>query len=223
MSSHKSFTESPAATVPQISNPSHITQKCIAHWCQGRNLCFQHAFSLKLNSKLQPRSAESLDKDMLFFFILLQGTFIFSVALYKPLKFNKTYIYPTWAYALGWFLGLFCVLVVPLWIVFKVVTMKGTVWQVCTRNTPNSHRPLFSLPTQSSQSCTECCPSIQVTGTFKEGQLFLDESPPDTLVKDLQLCMLPCQIKIPCMTPVTPDIVGKELPGWSPPGDLCLC
>lgn len=62
----------------------------------------------------------------------LQGTFIFSVAIYQPLKFNKTYIYPTWAYALGWFLGLFCVLVVPLWILFKLVQMKGTVWQVCT-------------------------------------------------------------------------------------------
>lgn len=61
----------------------------------------------------------------------LQGTFIFSVAIYKPLKFNKTYIYPTWAYALGWFLGLFCVLVVPLWVIFKLVQMKGTVWQVC--------------------------------------------------------------------------------------------
>lgn len=61
-----------------------------------------------------------------------QGTFIFSVAIYQPLKFNKTYIYPTWAYALGWFLGLFCVLVVPLWIIFKLVQMKGTVWQVCT-------------------------------------------------------------------------------------------
>ncbi|XP_035800300.1 sodium- and chloride-dependent GABA transporter 2-like isoform X1 [Amphiprion ocellaris] len=57
------------------------------------------------------------------------GTFVFSVAKYKPLKFNKTYIYPTWAYALGWSLGLFCVLLVPLWIIFKVTTMKGTLWQ----------------------------------------------------------------------------------------------
>uniref|UniRef100_A0A8C5NG42 Transporter n=1 Tax=Gouania willdenowi TaxID=441366 RepID=A0A8C5NG42_GOUWI len=42
------------------------------------------------------------------------GTFLFSVVKYKPLKFNKTYSYPTWAYALGWFLGLLCVLLVPL-------------------------------------------------------------------------------------------------------------
>uniref|UniRef100_A0A3B4YN68 Transporter n=1 Tax=Seriola lalandi dorsalis TaxID=1841481 RepID=A0A3B4YN68_SERLL len=49
------------------------------------------------------------------------GTFIFSLVRYKPLKFNKTYVYPTWAYALGWSLGLFCVLLVPLWIIFKNV------------------------------------------------------------------------------------------------------
>uniref|UniRef100_A0A674MAB1 Transporter n=1 Tax=Takifugu rubripes TaxID=31033 RepID=A0A674MAB1_TAKRU len=65
------------------------------------------------------------------------GTFISSVVLYKPLRFNKTYIYPTWAYALGWFLGLFCVLVVPLWILFKVIQMKGTVWQVCAKTNSN--------------------------------------------------------------------------------------
>ncbi|KAM4740548.1 sodium- and chloride-dependent GABA transporter 2-like isoform 2-T2 [Anableps anableps] len=57
------------------------------------------------------------------------GTFIFSVVRYRPLKFNKTYIYPTWAYALGWFLGLFCVLMVPLWILFKLTQMEGTLLQ----------------------------------------------------------------------------------------------
>lgn len=67
-----------------------------------------------------------------------QGTFFFSVVKYKPLKFNKTYTYPAWAYALGWFLGMFCVLLVPLWIIFKVTQLKGTVWQVCVLWYPNS-------------------------------------------------------------------------------------
>lgn len=57
------------------------------------------------------------------------GTFIFSVAKYQPLKFNKTYVYPGWAYVLGWCLGLFCVFLVPLWIVFKVSQMKGDLTQ----------------------------------------------------------------------------------------------
>uniref|UniRef100_A0A672YP74 Transporter n=1 Tax=Sphaeramia orbicularis TaxID=375764 RepID=A0A672YP74_9TELE len=62
------------------------------------------------------------------------GTFICSVVRYKALKFNKTYVYPTWAYALGWFLGLFCVLLVPLWIIYRVTQMKGTVLQVWKLN-----------------------------------------------------------------------------------------
>ena len=49
---------------------------------------------------------------------------------YQPLKFNKTYVYPSWAYVLGWSLGLFCVFLVPLWMVFKVSTMKGPLVQV---------------------------------------------------------------------------------------------
>lgn len=62
-----------------------------------------------------------------------QGTFIISLVRYKPLKFNKTYVYPTWAYALGWCLGLFCVLLVPLWMIFKLTQMKGTIGEVCTQ------------------------------------------------------------------------------------------
>uniref|UniRef100_A0A8C7PAX8 Transporter n=1 Tax=Oncorhynchus mykiss TaxID=8022 RepID=A0A8C7PAX8_ONCMY len=58
------------------------------------------------------------------------GTFIFSLVQYKPLKFNKTYLYPDWAYALGWFLGLACVALVPLWMIWKVYRSKLTVWQV---------------------------------------------------------------------------------------------
>lgn len=69
---------------------------------------------------------------LLFVVVYFQGTFIFNVVKYNPLKFNKTYIYPTWAYALGWSLGLFCVLLVPLWMVYKTSQMKGTVLQVST-------------------------------------------------------------------------------------------
>lgn len=76
---------------------------------------------------------ENFKTSLLCCLCFFQGTFVFSIVKYKPLKFNKTYVYPTWAYALGWFLGLFCVLLVPLWIIFKVTTMKGTIWQVCTQ------------------------------------------------------------------------------------------
>lgn len=61
--------------------------------------------------------------------IVCFGTFLFSIIRYQPLKFNKTYVYPTWAYVLGWCLGLFCVLLVPLWMVYRVSQMDGTVGQ----------------------------------------------------------------------------------------------
>ncbi|KAK5912544.1 hypothetical protein CesoFtcFv8_002404 [Champsocephalus esox] len=60
---------------------------------------------------------------------ICMSTFICSLVKYKPLKFNKTYTYPSWAYALGWSLGLLCVLLVPLWMFFKVIQMKGTIGQ----------------------------------------------------------------------------------------------
>uniref|UniRef100_A0A8C6T6E2 Transporter n=1 Tax=Neogobius melanostomus TaxID=47308 RepID=A0A8C6T6E2_9GOBI len=54
---------------------------------------------------------------------------------FKFLWFNKTYVYPTWAYVLGWCLGLFCVLLVPLWMVYKLIQMNGTIGQVREKHT----------------------------------------------------------------------------------------
>uniref|UniRef100_A0A8C6T642 Sodium-and chloride-dependent GABA transporter 2 n=1 Tax=Neogobius melanostomus TaxID=47308 RepID=A0A8C6T642_9GOBI len=67
--------------------------------------------------------------------IVCFGTFVFSIVRYQPLKFNKTYVYPTWAYVLGWCLGLFCVLLVPLWMVYKLIQMNGTIGQVREKHT----------------------------------------------------------------------------------------
>ncbi|XP_031424194.1 sodium- and chloride-dependent GABA transporter 2-like isoform X1 [Clupea harengus] len=60
---------------------------------------------------------------------ICMGTFIINLVKYQPLKFNKTYVYPEWAYILGWSLGLFCVLLVPLWMIFKMLRSKMTAWQ----------------------------------------------------------------------------------------------
>ncbi|KAK6470571.1 solute carrier family 6 member 11a [Huso huso] len=55
------------------------------------------------------------------------GTFIFSLVKYTPLKYNRTYEYPAWGYILGWFLALSSIVLVPLWIVFKLTQTKGTM------------------------------------------------------------------------------------------------
>ncbi|XP_028654611.2 sodium- and chloride-dependent GABA transporter 2-like [Erpetoichthys calabaricus] len=57
------------------------------------------------------------------------GTFIFFVAKYTPLKFNKVYVYPSWAYILGWLLTLSSTCMVPLWIAYKLMRTKGPFLQ----------------------------------------------------------------------------------------------
>ncbi|MBN3281883.1 S6A13 protein, partial [Polyodon spathula] len=58
------------------------------------------------------------------------GTFIFSLVKYTPLKYNRTYEYPAWGYILGWFLALSSMVLVPLWIVFKLTWTEGTMPEV---------------------------------------------------------------------------------------------
>ncbi|MGH0143692.1 UNVERIFIED_CONTAM: hypothetical protein FKN15_018549 [Acipenser sinensis] len=59
--------------------------------------------------------------------VICTGTFIFSLVKYTPLKYNRTYEYPAWGYILGWFLALSSMVLVPLWIVFKLIRTKGTI------------------------------------------------------------------------------------------------
>ncbi|KAM9496931.1 sodium- and chloride-dependent GABA transporter 2 isoform 1-T2 [Clarias gariepinus] len=55
------------------------------------------------------------------------GTFAFSLIKYTPLKYNSEYVYPWWGYALGWLLALSSMVCIPLWIVYKMGTAKGTL------------------------------------------------------------------------------------------------
>ncbi|XP_014897890.1 sodium- and chloride-dependent GABA transporter 2-like isoform X1 [Poecilia latipinna] len=69
-------------------------------------------------------------------------TFLFSVIKHKPLKFNNTYEYPWWGYALGLFFTLSSTLLVPLWMLYAVSITPGTLTQrlkhLCTpaKNVP---------------------------------------------------------------------------------------
>nr|XP_006628644.1 PREDICTED: sodium- and chloride-dependent GABA transporter 2-like isoform X2 [Lepisosteus oculatus] len=57
------------------------------------------------------------------------GIFIFSLVKYTPLKFSSTYVYPDWAYVLGWFLVLSSVIYVPLVMLYKLTRTAGTLTQ----------------------------------------------------------------------------------------------
>ncbi|XP_077396251.1 sodium- and chloride-dependent GABA transporter 2-like [Festucalex cinctus] len=57
------------------------------------------------------------------------GSFIYSVVDYQPLTFNRWYVYPTWAYVLGWMTTLSSILLVPAFALYKLSTGTGTLSQ----------------------------------------------------------------------------------------------
>ncbi|XP_015228245.1 PREDICTED: sodium- and chloride-dependent GABA transporter 2-like [Cyprinodon variegatus] len=77
------------------------------------------------------------------------GSFICSLVEYQPLTFNRWYVYPSWAYVLGWVLALSSILLVPGWAFYKLATGKGTLRQrVCDLCRP----ALDDSPTQTTET-----------------------------------------------------------------------
>lgn len=59
-----------------------------------------------------------------------QATFLFSLIKYTPLTYNKKYVYPWWGDTLGWLLALSSMVCIPLWIVYKLSSIKGSLREV---------------------------------------------------------------------------------------------
>ncbi|XP_034459250.1 sodium- and chloride-dependent GABA transporter 2-like isoform X2 [Hippoglossus hippoglossus] len=59
------------------------------------------------------------------------GSFICSLVEYQPLTFNRWYVYPFWAYVVGWVMSLSSILLVPGWALYKLGTGTGTLSQRC--------------------------------------------------------------------------------------------
>ncbi|KAK9400099.1 sodium- and chloride-dependent GABA transporter 2 [Crotalus adamanteus] len=55
------------------------------------------------------------------------ATFFFSLIKYTPLTYNKKYVYPWWGDTVGWLLALSSMICIPLWIVYKLSTIKGSL------------------------------------------------------------------------------------------------
>ncbi|XP_039403349.1 sodium- and chloride-dependent GABA transporter 1-like [Mauremys reevesii] len=53
-------------------------------------------------------------------------TFLFSLIKYTPLTYKK-YVYPWWGDTLGWLLALSSMVCIPLWIVYKLSMIKGSL------------------------------------------------------------------------------------------------
>ncbi|OCT85787.1 sodium- and chloride-dependent taurine transporter [Xenopus laevis] len=59
--------------------------------------------------------------------LLCVGCFIFSLAKYAPLTYNKYYVYPDWAIGLGWVLALSSMICIPLVMVFRIARSEGSL------------------------------------------------------------------------------------------------
>ncbi|KAJ6668305.1 hypothetical protein lerEdw1_015682 [Lerista edwardsae] len=59
--------------------------------------------------------------------VLCVGCFIFSLAKYTPLTYNKVYIYPDWAIGLGWGLALSSMICIPLVMVIRIIQSDGSL------------------------------------------------------------------------------------------------
>uniref|UniRef100_A0A8C3T858 Transporter n=1 Tax=Chelydra serpentina TaxID=8475 RepID=A0A8C3T858_CHESE len=91
------------------------------------------------------------------------ATFLFSLIKYTPLTYNKKYVYPWWGDTLGWLLGLSSMVCIPLWIVYKLSMIKGSLREVrlaaltCTvfRLGQNTACCDHAPPTRMSSTCHE--------------------------------------------------------------------
>ena len=65
---------------------------------------------------------------------------------YTHLRINDSYVYPDWAYALGWTMTLSSVLMVPLWAAGQMCLTAGTFRQVSVqKNFLQLWMPLFLI------------------------------------------------------------------------------
>ncbi|XP_059505688.1 sodium- and chloride-dependent taurine transporter-like isoform X1 [Stegostoma tigrinum] len=59
--------------------------------------------------------------------LLCMACFIFSLAKYTPLTYNKVYKFPDWAEGLGWLLALSSMICIPLVVVVKIIQSDGPI------------------------------------------------------------------------------------------------
>ncbi|XP_069484687.1 sodium- and chloride-dependent betaine transporter [Ambystoma mexicanum] len=57
------------------------------------------------------------------------GTFLFSLIKYTPLKYNNSYVYPPWGYAIGWLMAISSMICIPVYAIYILLKTKGTLSQ----------------------------------------------------------------------------------------------
>ncbi|XP_026205345.1 sodium- and chloride-dependent GABA transporter 2-like [Anabas testudineus] len=70
------------------------------------------------------------------------GTLVYLLLRYTPMRFNNSYVYPWWAYCIGWFLAMSSLSMIPVVMIWKMAKGKGTLWQRLKTNS----QPAVDLP-----------------------------------------------------------------------------
>ncbi|XP_036379759.1 sodium- and chloride-dependent GABA transporter 2-like [Megalops cyprinoides] len=83
------------------------------------------------------------------------GSLIFYFVKYKPLTFNHWYVYPDWAYTLGWLMALSSIVMAPCWGILKLCIARGTMKQRLSNLChPDDDLPLTQKHTAEQQPVT---------------------------------------------------------------------
>ncbi|GAA6221888.1 sodium- and chloride-dependent GABA transporter 2-like [Lates japonicus] len=86
--------------------------------------------------------------------LICSGTLVFLLLRYTPLRFNNTYVYPWWAYWIGWFLAMSSLTMIPITMIYKLAKGKGTFWQRLKR----SSQPADDLPMMAKEMASISAP-----------------------------------------------------------------
>uniref|UniRef100_A0AAQ5XVX2 Solute carrier family 6 member 11a n=1 Tax=Amphiprion ocellaris TaxID=80972 RepID=A0AAQ5XVX2_AMPOC len=74
--------------------------------------------------------------------LICSGTLVFLLLRYTPLRFNNSYVYPWWAYWIGWFLAMSSLSLIPITMICKLVKGEGSLLQ----RFKTSSQPAGDLP-----------------------------------------------------------------------------
>lgn len=99
-------------------------------------LCFLLPVFLRTSDRIRALLLWTLFETHLILISLPQGCFIFSLAKYKPLTYNKVYTYPEWAIGLGWVLALSSMICIPMVMVIRIIRSDGSLIEVRETTTP---------------------------------------------------------------------------------------
>uniref|UniRef100_A0A669E6C4 Transporter n=1 Tax=Oreochromis niloticus TaxID=8128 RepID=A0A669E6C4_ORENI len=91
--------------------------------------------------------------------LICSGTLVFLLISYTPLKFNNTYVYPWWAYWIGWFLAMSSLSMIPVTMIYKLAKGRGSLWQrLKTSSRPADDLPVMAKVTTKERASFTACP-----------------------------------------------------------------